>query len=157
MERGSSQSMPRPTFPANEWTLRALKEALFIANGLAGLQDGVRAHSPPTDPRTPQRLNNPEHAKANIALLLCWVRPPTELGTLGFSVVGKAHHTHLLKNLRSLATWGRLSRCGSGRTVHRFTQCHRCSKLNHYTANCQSSPVSPLQWRITLPPGMPGM
>jgi len=61
------------------------------------IQDGVKGAFFPQQIHAHLRENNPEHAKANIA-----VQPPTALGTQGFS---SAYHTHLPKSVGSLADW----------------------------------------------------
>jgi len=79
-----------------------------IAGICTGLQDGVKGVFPSQQIHSHLCKNNPEYAKASIALLPRWICPPTELGTQGYSSVvfavdDKNQHMHLLKNVRTLA------------------------------------------------------
>ena len=116
-----------------------------IAGIRTGLQDGVKGAFPSQQIHSHLCENNPEYAKASIALLPRWIRPPTELGTQGYSSVvfavdDKNQHMHLLKNVRTLAAWGRIVHLREWMDRPPITQCRQCWKFGHVTANCQETP-----------------
>jgi len=110
-----SDTLPSIITPGHNGLAREDKKwyKIEIAGIRTGLQDGIKGAFPFQKIHSHLCENNLEYAKINVILLSCWTWPPTELGTQGFSSVvfavdDKDQHIHLLKNVHTLAAWGRI-------------------------------------------------
>ena len=138
-----SDVLPRIIAPGHSSLAREDKKQYKIKiTGIhTDLQDGVKGAFPFQQIHSHLCENNPEYAKASIALLLCWIRLSTELGIQGYSSVvfvvdNKNQHMHLLKNVQTLVAWGRIVHLHEWMDRPPITQCRQCQKFGHVTANC---------------------
>jgi len=141
-----SDTLPSIIAPGHNGLARKDKKwyKIEIAGIRTGLQDGIKDAFPSQQIHSHLCENNPEYAKTNVTLLPCWTWPPTELGIQGFSSVvfavdDKDQHTHLLKNVHTLAAWGRIVYMCKWMDHPPIIQCRKCWKFGHYAANYKST------------------
>ena len=115
-----------------------------IAGIQTGLQDGIKGTFSSQQIHSYLCENNLEYAKTNVTLLPRWTQPPIELGTQGFfsivfAVDDKDQHIHLLKNVHTLAAWGRIVYMHKWMDCPSIIQYRKYWKFGHYAANCKST------------------